>query len=107
MRLVSAIRLEQDGLAGLVEGVLWKRLGRKKISMEIWRVVVLEVDRVWLLFTFGVFILKKKVMYGRRLHVDCFGRKEEEEGELFPDSSRGCLSRCLCQDSDSHRTRGK
>lgn len=59
MRLVSTIRLEQDGLAGLVEWVLWKRLGRKKISMKIWWVVVLEVDRVWLVFTFGVFILKK------------------------------------------------
>ena len=59
MLLGSAILLEQDGLAGLVEWVLWKSLGRKKISKEIWWAVVLEVEREWLVFTFGVFILKR------------------------------------------------
>lgn len=48
----------------------------------------------------------EKMMRGRSLRLGCFGRKEEE-GELFPDSSRGCLSHCLFKDSDFRRTRGK
>lgn len=62
MLLVSTTLLEQDGLAGLAEWVLWKRLGRKKISKETSWVVVLVVEKEWLVFTSGVFILKRRCM---------------------------------------------
>lgn len=48
----------------------------------------------------------EKMMRGRSLRLGCFGRKEKE-GELFPDSSRGCLSHRPFKDSDFRRTRGK
>lgn len=48
----------------------------------------------------------EKIMRGRSLRLGYFGRKEEE-GELFPHSSRSCLSHFLFKDSDFRRTRGK
>lgn len=66
------------GAAGSVEWVQWKRLGGKKDFRG--NVVGLEVEREWLVFTFGS-VYFEKMMYGRSLHPGCFGRKEEEEGE--------------------------
>lgn len=83
------------------ERVLWNRLGRKKLSEEICWVGGLE-GVVGFQF-WGVYF--EKMMRGRSLRLGCLGRKEEE-GELFPHSSRGCLSHCLFKDSDFRRGRG-
>lgn len=78
MLLAIRMVLEQGGggwLGGVgsVETSGWKKDFRGNV-------VGLEVEREWLVFTFGG-VYFEKMMYGRSLHLGCFGRKEEEEGE--------------------------